>query len=93
VCLLLGTGQRHDVTRNRDRPEGLNPGAVVADKGYDADHLRDAIDDVGTEAVIPPRSNRKAPRAYDLSLYRESNLVGRFFNKRKQFRRVATRYA
>jgi len=44
------------------------------------------------DAVIPSRSNRKAPRSYDKALYRERNLAERFFNKLKQFRRVATRY-
>ena len=29
---------------------------------------------------------------YDKALYRERNLAERFFNKLKQFRRVATRY-
>jgi putative transposase len=92
VRLLFGPGQRHDVTRSHELLDGLNPGAVIADKGYDANHLRDAIDGIGAEAVIPPRSNRKAPRTYDKTLYRERNLAERFFNKLKQFRRVATRY-
>ena len=42
--------------------------------------------------VIPSKSNRRAPIAYDKALYKERNLVERFFNKLKQFRRVATRY-
>ena len=90
--LLLGPGQRHDVTRSHELLDGLEPDAVIADKGYDAAHLRDAISDMGAEAVIPPRSNRKAPCTYDKALYEERNLVERFFNKLKQFRRVATRY-
>lgn len=65
---------------------------MIADKGYDADHLHKAVHGAESEAVIPPRSNRKAPRAYNKALYRERNLVERFFNKLKQFRRVATRY-
>jgi transposase len=31
-------------------------------------------------------------RSIDLALYRERNLVERFFNKLKHFRRVATRF-
>ena len=77
-------------TRGHELLDGLKPGAVIADKGYDADHLRDAIGDMGAEAVIPPRSNRKTPRDHDKALYRERNLAERFFNKLKQFRRVAT---
>jgi putative transposase len=42
--------------------------------------------------VIPPKANRKIPRRCDFALYRERNLVERFFNKLKQFRAIATRY-
>lgn len=42
--------------------------------------------------VIPPKRNRRVQRPYDIDLYKERNLVDRFFNKLKQFRRVATRY-
>ncbi len=90
--LLFGPGQRHDVTRSHELVDGFEPETVIADKGYDADHFRKAIYDAGAEAVIPPRSNRKAPHAYHKALYRERNLVEQFFNKLKQFRRVATRY-
>ena len=42
--------------------------------------------------VIPPKANRKTPRACDYALYRERNLVERFFNKLKHYRAIATRY-
>jgi putative transposase len=41
--------------------------------------------------VIPPKRNRTFKRAYDVELYKERNIIERFFNKLKQFRRVATR--
>jgi len=93
VRLLFGPGQRHYVTRSHELLDGLEPDAVIADKRHDADHLREAIRDMGAEAVIPPRSNRRAPRDHDRALYRECNLAEQFFNKFKQFRRVTTRYA
>lgn len=65
---------------------------MIADKGYDADHLVEAIAETGAEPVIPPKKNRKKPRAYDEALYEERNRIERFFNKLKHFRRVATRY-
>ncbi len=92
VRLLLGPGQRHDATRSHELIDGFEPDAVIADKGYDADHLRQAIFDAGAEPVIPSRSNRRAPHDHDKVLYKERNLIERFFNKLKQFRRVATRY-
>lgn len=65
---------------------------MLADKGYDADHLVDRIAQTGTRIVIPPQRNRKIQRPYDTELYKQRNIIERFFNKLKQFRRVATRY-
>jgi transposase len=42
--------------------------------------------------VIPPRSNRKQPRKYSKRQYKTRNLVERFVNRIKHYRRVATRY-
>lgn len=71
---------------------GFRPQAVLADKGYDADYVVEAIEKVGAVAVIPPKKNRKIPREYDAFLYKERNLVERLFNKMKNFRRISTRY-
>ena len=90
--LLFGPGQRHDATRSHELIAGLNPETVIVDKGYDSDHLHQAIRDAEAELVIPARSNRKKRRPHDKVLYKECNLIERFFNKLKQFRRVATRY-
>lgn len=90
--MIAGPGQQHDVTRAAELVEGIKAQAVIADKGYDADALRDKIEAQSSKAVIPPRRNRKAPHAYDANLYKERNKVERFFSKLKQFRRVATRY-
>ncbi|ABB74141.1 IS5/IS1182 family transposase [Nitrosospira multiformis] len=48
--------------------------------------------ETGAEAVIPPRNNRCASREFDRERYKARNLVERFFNRLKQFRRLATRY-
>jgi putative transposase len=65
---------------------------VLGDKGYDSDTLRQKIKDQGGKPVIPPRKHRKVPPACDYALYKERNVVERFFNKLKHFRRGATRY-
>ena len=90
--LIVTGGQVADVTQGEALIEGHEAGHVIADKGYDSDKLVEAIEAGGAEAVIPPRSNRKAPRDYDEHLYKERNLVERFLNKAKHCRRVATRY-
>jgi putative transposase len=92
VHLLFGPGQRNDITEAHNLIEGLQTDAVIADKGYDADHLREAVQAAEAQPVIPPKANRKTKIGYDKALYKERNLVERFFNKLKQFRRVSTRY-
>lgn len=66
--------------------------AVVGDKGYDSDALIELLHNRGTEAVIPPRSNRIASRRYSKQLYKARNLIERLFRRLKEFRRIATRY-
>jgi len=73
--------------------EGIEHGAVViTDKAYDADGVRACIRHYGAIPNIPNRSNRKTKFRWKKALYRQRNLVERFFNKLKQFRRIATRY-
>ena len=68
------------------------PGDVVADRGYDARTVLDLIAARGGRGHIPTQRDRKVQRRVDPALYRQRNLVERFFSKLKQFRRVATRY-
>lgn len=77
------------MTRSCALIDGFEPGSVIADKGYDADRLVEAVSASGATAVIPPRRNRKIAREFDLDVYKERNQIERFFNKLKQFRRVA----
>lgn len=92
VRLIAGPGQQNDAARGEELINGLQAGAVLADKGYDSDQLRQKIKNQGGQSVIPPRKHRKVPIIYDKDLYKERNAVERFFNKLKHFRRVATRY-
>lgn len=92
VRLIGSPGQRHDIAFADELIDGFTPEATIADKGYDGNHLVDTVAATGATVVIPPRRNRKIQRSYDIELYKERNVIERFFNKLKQFRRVATRY-
>src|SRR6202167_4967840 len=92
VRLIGSPGQRNDIAFAHQLIEGFAADVTIADKGYDADHLCDRIAETGSEVVIPPKRNRTVKRPYDPDLYKERNIIERFFNKLKQFRRVATRY-
>ena len=90
--LLAGPGQENDMARAYDLIAGLVGDYVLGDRAYDADGLYGAILKTGATPVIPPRRHRRVIHHYDQEIYKERNLIERFFNKLKQFRRVATRY-
>jgi transposase len=70
-------GQAHDM-------QGFGPlmrmiadriDALLADKGYDCDAVRDALTSMNVEAVIPARRNRRNPASYDQGKYRWRNEI------------------
>lgn len=70
-------------------PEGTT---LLADKGYDSNAIREAAASKKAWGNIPVRSNRKQRFAFSSWLYRQRNLVERFFNRLKQMRGLANRY-
>ena len=72
--------------------KGVESGAVIADKAYDSNAIRDTVKSAGMKAVIPSNATRKRAIRHDKLLYRERNRIERCFNKLKHFRRLATRY-
>lgn len=92
LALSLTGGQVHDITQAETLAAEIEPGALLADKGYDADSFIKSLEVRAITPVIPPKSNRKIKRDCDFALYAERNLVERFFNSIKHFRGIATRY-
>jgi transposase len=89
---LITPGQTNDITAAPDLLEGQKAGAVLADKAYDSNDLRQRIADMKAEAVIPSKRNRKIAIPHDAEVYRHRNRIERCFNRLKNFRRFATRY-
>ena len=69
-----------------------NPVLSFAEGGYDSGELRDWLASRGTQAVIPPKRNRKVQLDCDHAIYKQRNVVERMFCRFKDWRRVATRY-
>jgi len=90
--LMLTAGQVHDLVCAEALIEHADPDALIGDKAYDADPLVERLTAREITPVIPPKANRKTKRECDFALYRERNLIERFFNKLKHFRAIATRY-
>ncbi len=72
--------------------DGPDAKVLIADKGYDADRIREDIEAQGGTAIIPARRSRKQPVAIDGHIYALRNRIERCFNKLKNSRRLATRY-
>ena len=93
IRLGLTPGQAYDGEAAMELLNALPENAMVlADKAYDTNAIREMINGQGAWANIPPKSNRKDPICFSPYLYKARNLVERFFNKIKHFRRIATRY-
>ncbi|MEM1020619.1 MAG: IS5 family transposase [Pseudomonadota bacterium] len=65
---------------------------MIADKGYDADALRQELRSRGKVPVIPGMCNQKRRVVFDRGWYRERHRVENAFFDIKDFCRVATRY-
>ena len=71
----------------------LEAETLIADKALDADQrVLEPLAEAGKTAVIPPRTTRKTPRAFDTDLDKARHLIENFFAKLKPFRAIATRY-
>lgn len=91
--LLLSAGNTNDITMAHALIEAAGSfGKLLADRGYDADHLRKRLAEHQVEAVIPTTTSRKQPIPYDVAAYRQRNTVERLWARLKDFRRIATRY-
>jgi transposase len=85
-------GQSADITAAPALLEGQVASAVLADKAYDSNHLREQITAMKAEIVIPSKRNRKVFIPHDTAIYKHRNQIERCFGRLKHFRRFATRY-
>ena len=93
LALVLTPGQAGDCPAAADLLGHLRPDTIVlADKAYDADWLRGAIERAGASPNIPSMRHRRWKACFSKVLYKQRNRIERFFNKIKHFRRIATRY-
>ena len=67
-------------------------GDLLGDKGYDSNAFIQAIHKKGMQTVIPPHSNRIAPRDCGWFVYKKRHLIACFFGKIKHYRRVFSRF-
>jgi transposase len=85
VRLALTRGETHDNRLAGKLLSRLKSGSMLlADRGYDADWIRELAMRRGAWANIPPKRNRSNPINFSPYLYRDRNRIERFFNRIKQ---------
>jgi transposase len=92
LCFALTGGEKHESQKAISLISSDDCEYLLADKAYDDAELRNYLSDRKIIAVIPSKNNRLILIPHDEHIYKERNNIERFFNRIKQFRRIATRY-
>ncbi len=88
---MLLPGQRYDTVEVAPLIEGIEFGALIADKAFDANWIIAKMNTRGAGIVISQRPNRVNPIPIDLERYKWRHLIENFFCKLKEFKRIAMR--
>lgn len=96
MSLSLSPGQAGDATEARALLLAMGPAPsgchLIMDRAYEGDATRQLALDLGFTPVVPPRSTRLLPWAYNRALYRRRNEIERLFRRLKGFRRIFSRF-
>ncbi len=65
---------------------------MLADRSYDADWFRKALEEKGIKPCVPDRKSRGKPIRYDRRRYKRCNRIEIMFGRLKDWRSVATCY-
>ena len=95
MAFLLSAGNVDDCTEAvpllKLLPD-LKDCGILADKAYGTKEIRTYLHDQSARYTIPPKVNTKQPWPFDKETYKRRNVIERFFNRLKEFRRAETRY-
>lgn len=93
ISFFMTAGQVSDYTGAAALLDSLPKAQwMLADRGYDADWFRDALQEKGITPCIPGRKIRSKTVKYDKRRYKRRNRIEIMFGRLKDWRRVATRY-
>jgi transposase len=91
VRFVLLPGHRFDTVGVVPLIQGLEFGALIADKAFDSNALIADLDARGAKVVISQHPRRASPLPIDLNIYKWRHLIENFFCKLKEFKRIAMR--
>lgn len=85
--MFLSAGQTSDYIGARALLTSIpSAGALLADRGYDADWFRNALIERGISPCIPSRIGRKVAIPHDTELYRQRHKIENMFARLKDWR-------
>ncbi|ADA78072.1 transposase DDE domain protein [Francisella tularensis] len=92
IEILLSEDKTHDSKVAIDLLKNVYNTKVIADRAYHSNEIRQHIQGISSEAVIPCKSNTLNHIPFDSHVYKERHLIENFFSKIKHFRRVFSRF-
>jgi Transposase and inactivated derivatives len=91
VRFQLLPGHRFDTVGVPPLIDGLDFGALIADKAFDSNTIIADLNQRGAKIVISQHPRRTKPLPLDLEIYKRRHLIENFFCKLKEFKRIAMR--
>src|ERR1700730_1401081 len=91
VRFVLLPGQRFDTIGVPPLIEGVEFGALIADKAFDSNDIIAKLNECGAKIVISQHPRRTTPLQIDTEMYKWRHLIENFFCKLKEFKRIAMR--
>src|SRR4030088_574894 len=91
VRFVLLPGQRFDTVGVPPLIQGIEFGALIADKAFDSNDIIADLNQRGAKIVISQHPRRTVPLPIDTEMYKWRYLIENFFCKLKEFKRTAMR--
>ena len=91
VRFELLPGHRFDTVGVAPLIDGIEFGALLADKAFDSNNIVADLDERGAKIVISQHPRRSVPLQIDTEIYKWRHLIENFFCKLKEFKRIAMR--
>ena len=88
---VLLPGNRYDTVGVAPLIKGLSFDALLADKAFDSNWIIEDMNARGAKIVISQRPQRLQPLVIDDEMYKWRHLIENYFQKLKEFKRIAMR--
>ena len=91
VRFVLMPANRYDTVGVAPLIQGVEFGAILADKAFDSNWIIADLNDRGAKIAISQRPQRLEPLEIDSEMYKWRHLIETYFQKLKEFKRIAMR--